>query len=64
MSDIRKAVQDAEERVRLEYQDAETNYLDKDVTDVKSRLEEFDIALGKYADEKVKAEKSTENPYG
>ena len=57
MSDIRKAVQDAEERVRLEYQDAETNYLDKDVTDVKSRLEEFDIALGKYADEKVKAEK-------
>lgn len=57
MSDIRKAVQEAEEKVRLEYQDAETNYLDKDVTDVKSRLEDFDIALGKYADEKVKAER-------
>ena len=57
MSDIRKAVQEAEEKVRLEYQDAETNYLDKDVTDVKNRLEDFDIALGKYADEKVKAER-------
>lgn len=57
LSDLRKAIKEAEENVRANYKGTTTDYSSKDMTGVYAALNEYDASLAKYANEKALAEK-------